>query len=97
MIAVDDLIKQSHLTTAPSIDRLLTVSYDEYRTLFIARCLVDEGEQAQPIGVAGVLKLIKQPMFVARIESEVHSLAPQSRIFAFDPLAHQEFHVVEAE
>ena len=95
-VAVDDFIEQLHLAASPRVNRLLAVAHDEHGPVPAAGRLVDERQQPGPVGAAGVLEFVQQPVLMAGVEPEIHGLAAIFRLAALGPLAHQRLHIVES-
>ena len=75
-------VKQRRFAAAPTIDRLLRVADVEEGALAagVHNDLFDEGAKHGPLGAAGVLKLVEQPVVEALVDAVGDLIAPSNRL-----------------
>jgi hypothetical protein len=77
VVTGENVVKQPRVTAAPGVDGLLHIPHLKERALVtgVLHGLVDEVLNDGPLDVVRVLKLVEQPVVVARVEAVVDAQA----------------------
>ena len=77
VVVLLDLVEEAVVAPAPEVEALLGVAYVEEGTLtgIVLHDLVDEVLQDCPLGTAGVLEFVEEPMVETAVEAELEEEA----------------------
>ena len=91
------LIKETHVASTPSVNRLLLVPHNKETSFTLTGRFGNERLQTIPLGRTGVLKFIEEPMVITAIKTKINLLPLKPRFLIVLPSPEKILHIIKTK